>query len=121
MLVIKFFTLIIIYILFILILKRTSPLFQNLIFGRQSERDVAYKVGVYDYNFSGRNIGFGGFYQDNGFNSYALNFRAPNLFSNKLGLAVNHQDWKSREPLYFNEGVADYKYNNISLEILGVV
>jgi hypothetical protein len=85
-----------------------------------SERDVAYKVGVYDYNFLGKNIGFGGFYQNNGFDSYALNFRAPNLFSNTLGVAINHQDWKSREPLYFDEGVANYKYNNISFEILGL-
>lgn len=85
-----------------------------------SERDVAYKIGVYDYNLLGRNIGFGGFYQDNGFDSYALNFRAPNLFSSKFGLAINHQDWKSKEPLYFDKGVSNYKYNNISLEILGL-
>ncbi|TVZ56826.1 hypothetical protein OD91_2126 [Lutibacter sp. Hel_I_33_5] len=80
----------------------------------------SYKLGLYDYNFLGRNIGLGGFYQNNGFDTYAINFRAPNLFSRKWGLAINHQNWKSEEPLYFNSGSANYLYNNISFEILGL-
>ena len=31
------------------------------------------------------------------FYPYAVNFRAPNLFSKKWGLAVNYQNWKSEE------------------------
>ena len=85
-----------------------------------SDREVAYKIGLYDFNLLGRNITFGGFYQNNGFNSYAINLKAPYLFTNKLGVAINHQDWKSKEPLYFEEGVANYKYNNISFEVLGL-
>lgn len=80
----------------------------------------SYKLGVYDYNFLGRNITFGGFYQYNGFDTYAINFKAPNLFSNKLGLAINHQNWKSEEPLYFGDEDANYLYNNISFEVLGL-
>jgi hypothetical protein len=80
----------------------------------------SYKLGVYDYNFLGRNITFGGFYQNNGFDSYAINFRAPNLFSKNWGLAVNHQNWKSEEPLYFGNESANYLYNNISFEVLGL-
>lgn len=80
----------------------------------------SYKLGLYDYNFLGRNIAFGGFYQNNGFDSYAINFRAPNLFSNKWGLALNHQNWKSEEPLYFENKSANYLYNNISYEALGL-
>ncbi|WP_397445234.1 outer membrane protein assembly factor [Polaribacter sp. R77954] len=80
----------------------------------------SYKLGLYDYNFLGRNITFGGFYQFNGFDTYAVNFKAPNLFSNKWGLAVNHQNWKSEEPLYFDGQSANYLYNNISLEALGL-
>ncbi|MDY7395121.1 POTRA domain-containing protein [Aureibaculum sp. 2210JD6-5] len=89
-------------------------------FWTNNRSSIAYKLGVYDYNTFGRNIGFGGFYQNNGFDTYAVNFRAPQLFSKKLGLAVNHQNWKSQEPLYFDDDVANYKYNNISLEILGL-
>ena len=80
----------------------------------------SYKLGVYDYNFLGRNIVFGGFYQNNGFDSYGINFRAPNLFSKKWGLAVNHQNWKSEEPLYFGDKTANYLYNNISFEVLAL-
>lgn len=78
----------------------------------------SYKLGVYDYNFLGRNITFGGFYQYNGFDTYAINFKAPNLFSNKLGLAVNHQNWKSEEPLFFEGQSANYLYQNNAIEAL---
>lgn len=80
----------------------------------------SYKLGLYEYNFLGRNITLGGFYQFNGFDTYAVNFRAPNLFSKKWGLAVNHQNWKSEEPLYFGNQSANYVYNNISFELLAL-
>ncbi|WP_335682122.1 outer membrane protein assembly factor [Polaribacter sp. SA4-12] len=80
----------------------------------------SYKLGLYDYNFLGRNITFGGFYQNNGFDSYGINFKAPNLFSKKWGLAVNHQNWKSEEPLYFGDKTANFLYNNVSFEVLGL-
>lgn len=80
----------------------------------------SYKIGLYEYNFLGRNITLGGFYQFNGFDTYAVNFRAPNLFSKKWGLAVNHQNWKSEEPLYFGNQSANYVYNNISFELLAL-
>ena len=85
-----------------------------------TNNQFSYKLGLYDYNFLGKNITFGGFYQNNGFDSYAINFRAPNLFSKKWGLALNHQNWKSEEPLYFGEQSANYLYNNISFEALGL-
>ena len=80
----------------------------------------SYKLGLYDYNFLGRNITFGGFYQNNGFDSYGINFKAPNLFSRKWGIALNHQNWKSEEPLYFGNKTANYLYNNTSFEVLGL-
>ncbi|QTD38862.1 outer membrane protein assembly factor [Polaribacter batillariae] len=85
-----------------------------------TNNQFSYKLGLYDYNFLGRNITFGGFYQNNGFDSYAINFRAPNLFSKKWGVAINHQDWKSEEPLYFGDKTANYLYNNISFEVLAL-
>nr|WP_158842195.1 outer membrane protein assembly factor [Polaribacter sp. L3A8] len=89
-------------------------------FWTTTNQQFSYKLGLYDYNFLGRNITFGGFYQNNGFDSYAINFKAPNLFSKKWGLALNHQNWKSEEPLYFGEKTANYLYNNISFEALGL-
>lgn len=80
----------------------------------------SYKLGLYEYNFLGKNITLGGFYQYNGFDSYGINFKAPQLFSKTWGLAINHQNWKSEEPLYFGNQTANYLYNNISFEVLGI-
>ncbi len=85
-----------------------------------TNKQTAYKIGLADYNFLGRNIALGGFYQNNGFDSYGINFRAPTLFSNKWGLALSHQKWVSEEPLYFDDKTANYKYQNTSYELLGL-
>ena len=80
----------------------------------------SYKLGLYDYNFLGKNMTLGGFYQNNGFDTYGLSFKASNLFSNKWGLSFNFQNWKSEEPLYFNNNSANYMYNNISYEAMAL-
>lgn len=82
--------------------------------------EFAYRLGLYEFNLFGRNITFGGFYQKDIYNSYAINFRAPYLFSNKMGLAINHQDLTTQEPVFFDDETADYKYRNKSFEILGL-
>jgi len=82
--------------------------------------EFAYRLGLHEFNLLGRNIGFGGFYQKDIYSSYAINFRAPYLFSNTLGLAINYQDLTTQEPVFFDNTTADYKYNNQSLEILGL-
>ncbi|CAM1373896.1 conserved hypothetical protein [Tenacibaculum litopenaei] len=85
-----------------------------------TNRRLAYKVGLYEYNLLGRNLRVGGFYQHNGFDSYGVQFEAPTLFSRNFGLAFYHQSWKSEEPLYFDQASANYKYENISYELLGL-
>lgn len=85
-----------------------------------TNNQFSYKLGIYDFNFLGRGIAFGGFYQNNGYDTYSVNFRAPYLFNKKLGLAINHQNWKSEEPLYFKSERANYLYNNKSIEVLGL-
>ena len=87
-------------------------------FWTTTNKQFAYKIGLYEHNFLGRNMAFGGFYQNNGYHSYGINFKAPYLFSKKLGLAVNHTNWSSEEPLYFDNGSANYKYQNISFETM---
>jgi outer membrane protein assembly factor BamA len=82
--------------------------------------EFAYRLGLYEFNLFGRNITFGGFYQKDVYSSYAINFRAPYLFSRKLGLAVNFQDLTTQEPVFFNNTSADYRYQNTSREILGL-
>jgi outer membrane protein assembly factor BamA len=103
-----------------IIVEENFTLLPEINFWTTTNQQFSYKLGLYDYNFLGRNMVFGGFYQNNGFDSYGVNFRAPNLFSKKWGLALNHQNWKSEEPLYFDDKTANYLYNNISYEVLGL-
>jgi len=85
-----------------------------------NDDEFAYRVGVYDFNTLGRNIAFGGFYQRDIFDSFGINLRAPFVFNNKIGLALNFQSLTTQEPVFLDEGTADYKYNNTSFEILGL-
>ncbi|WP_375238507.1 outer membrane protein assembly factor [Aurantibacter sp.] len=85
-----------------------------------NNNEFAYRLGLYEFNLFGRNIIFGGFYQKDVYSSYAINFRAPYLFSRKLGLAVNFQDLTTQEPVFFNNSSADYRYQNTSREVLGL-
>lgn len=92
----------------------------DVAFWSATNNRFAYRLGASEYNLFGRNICVGGYYQNNGFDTYAVHFRAPNLFSKKLGLAINYQDWKSEEPLFFDNRSANYLYNNVSTEVLGI-
>lgn len=82
--------------------------------------EFAFRVGLYEFNLFGRNITIGGIYQDDIYSSYGVNFRAPFLFSKKLGLALNYSNLTTEEPVFLDSGIADYKYNNTSYEILGL-
>lgn len=85
-----------------------------------SNDDFAFRVGIQEFNFTGRNITIGGFYQKDIFNSYGLLFRAPYLFSAKAGLAVSYNNLKTQEPIFFDNSTADYKYHNSAIEVLGL-
>ena len=82
--------------------------------------EFAFRVGLQEFNFLGQNITLGGFYQYDIFSSYGLNIRAPYLFSKHLGLALNYQDLTTQEPVFLDNGTADYKYNNESIEVLAL-
>lgn len=85
-----------------------------------NDDEFAYRLGLYEFNLFGRNMTFGGFYQKDIYSSYALKFKAPYLFSRQFGLAVNYQDLTTQEPVFFDNTTADYKYNNQSIEVLGL-
>jgi len=85
-----------------------------------NDDEFAYRLGLYEFNMFGQNIAFGGFYQKDIYGSYAINFRAPNLFGRHLGLAINYQDLTTLEPVFFDDTTANYKYNNESIELLGL-
>lgn len=85
-----------------------------------SNDEFAFRVGLQEFNFLGRNITLGGFYQYDVFNSFGVNFRAPYLFSNKLGLAISYKNLSTQEPVFFGNTTADYRYNNYGFEAMGL-
>ncbi|MEX0289280.1 MAG: POTRA domain-containing protein, partial [Flavobacteriaceae bacterium] len=82
--------------------------------------EFAFRIGLQEFNFLGRNITLGGFYQYDNFSSYGVTVRAPQLFTKKLGLAFTYQDLTTQEPVFFETATADYKYNNRGFELLGL-
>ncbi len=85
-----------------------------------NDDEFAYRLGLHEFNLFGQNITLGGFYQKDIFDSYAINLRAPFLFSRQLGLAINYQNLTTQEPVFFDNTTADYRYNNESIELLGL-
>ncbi len=83
--------------------------------------ELAYLLGVYDFNFLGNNITLGGVFQRDIYNSYNINFKAPFLFSRHCGIALSHSNLTTQEPVFLSNGSADYKYNNTSFESLFLV
>ena len=101
-------------------IEENFTLIPNLSVYTTNNDEFAFRVGLYEFNTLGRNIAFGGFYQRDVFDSYGINLRAPFLFNNKIGLALNFQSLTTQEPVFLEAGTADYEYNNTSFEILGL-
>lgn len=85
-----------------------------------NDDEFAFRLGLNEFNFLGRNISVGGFYQKDIYNSFAVNLRAPFLFSKHFGLAANWQSLTTLEPVFFENSSSNYKYNNTSYEVLGL-
>jgi len=83
-----------------------------------NDDEFAYRLGLTEFNTFGRNIALGAFYQKDIYSSFAVNFRAPFLFTRSLGLALSYQDLTTQEPVFFDNTQADYRYNNTSFEAL---
>ncbi len=81
---------------------------------------TAYRVGLIDFNFLGKNNTIEAFYQYNGVSSYGFNVSSPFLFSSKFGLEANFQKLGSIEPIFFGGLKANYEYINTAAELLGV-
>jgi len=101
-------------------IEENRTLIPNVNIWTTTENQFSYKVGVNEFNFLGKGIGIGAYYQNNGYDTYGINFSAPYLFSKKIGISLAHQSWKSKEPLYFKNNVAQYAYHNTSYEVLAM-
>lgn len=85
-----------------------------------SNDDFAFRIGLEEFNFLGRNIEIGGFYQYDIFSSFGVNIKAPYLFSDKFGLGLSYKDLTTQEPVFFENADAQYKYNNHGVELSGL-
>jgi len=92
----------------------------NLQLWTTDEAEAAYRVGIFDYNFLGRNNTVGGYYQSNGIPSFGVFFSAPFLFSANFGIESSFQKLASIEPIFINAFPARYEYTNTGVELLGV-
>ncbi len=78
--------------------------------------DFAFRVSVFEFNGFGNNQLIGGFYERDVFNSFGFFWEHPFLFGNKLGLGFNYQNLSSQEPVFFEEGTKDYRFDSKSVE-----
>ncbi|MEO9892092.1 POTRA domain-containing protein [Aurantibacter sp.] len=85
-----------------------------------SNDEFAFRIGLQEFNFLGRNITLGAFYQYDVFNSYGLQVKAPYLLGRKWGLSLDYHDLKTLEPIFFDDTAADYSYNNKAIELLAL-
>ena len=82
--------------------------------------EIAYTIGLTEHNLFKRSISLGAWYQRNVFDSYSVSLNAPYLFSPKTGLSVSYNNLTTQEPVFFSDGTVNFKYNNESLEVLGL-
>ncbi len=86
-----------------------------------NDDEFAFRVGLQEFNFLGRNMTLGAFYQYDVFSSFGANLRAPFLFSETFGLSIAYQNLTTQEPVFLDNGTAEYRYNNESIEVLGLI
>ncbi|MBU2901070.1 outer membrane protein assembly factor [Maribacter dokdonensis] len=85
-----------------------------------SNDNFAFRVGLQEFNSFGQNITLGAFYQYDNYSSFGVSVRAPYLVTNKLGLALNYNNFTTLEPVFFENDTADYRYSNTGFELLAL-
>ena len=81
-----------------------------------NDGSFAYRVSAFEFNLFGNNQLLGGFYEKNVFNSYGAFWEHPFLFSDKLGVGLNYQNVTTQEPVFFDQGDKNYRFNSEMVE-----
>lgn len=81
-----------------------------------NDGSFAYRLSVFEFNLLGNNQLVGGFFEKNVFSSYGVFWEHPFLFSDKVGLGFNYQNVTTQEPVFFEEGEKDYRFNSEMFE-----
>lgn len=81
-----------------------------------NDGSFAYRLSVFEFNLFGNNQLVGGFYEKNVFSSYGAFWEHPFLFSDKVGVGLNYQNVTTQEPVFFQEGDKNYRFNSEMFE-----
>ena len=76
-----------------------------------NDGSLAYGLSAFEFNFLGNNQLLGASYDRNVFDSYIIFWEHPFLFSDKVGVAFNYQNSTTQQPVFFEEGEKDYRFN----------
>ncbi len=98
------------------ILDENFTIIPGLRIATANDGSFAYRLSVFEFNFLGNNQLLGGYYERNVFDSYGLFWEHPFLFSDKAGVGFNYQDITRQEPIFFDEGTKDYRFNSRQIE-----
>lgn len=79
-----------------------------------------FQVGGSEANLFGRGHKFYAFYQYYDRHSFAANLSLDRLGGSPWGVEFNFVKWGTREPLFFDEGVVEYNYDNFTYGINGI-
>lgn len=97
-------------------IEETNTIIPTVNFWTASNQQFSYQLGLKEFNFLGENRQLGAFYRNNGFHSFSINYKDPFLFSATTGVSLTVQSLTSLEPLFFDNGSANYEYTNSSIE-----
>lgn len=81
-----------------------------------NDGSFAYRLSVFEFNLLGNNQLVGGFFERNVFDSYGVFWEHPFLFSDKVGIGLNYQNVTTQEPVFFDDGIKDYRFNSEMFE-----
>ncbi|MEM9142530.1 MAG: POTRA domain-containing protein [Bacteroidota bacterium] len=81
-----------------------------------NDGSFAYRLSAFEFNLFGNNQLLGGFYERNIFDSYGFFWEHPFLFSDKVGIGFSYQDATTQQPIFFEEGEKDYRFNSEMFE-----
>ncbi|MEO0571847.1 MAG: POTRA domain-containing protein [Bacteroidota bacterium] len=100
----------------IYILDENFTIIPGLRINTANDGSFAYRLSAFEFNFLGNNQLLGGYFERNVFNSYGVFWEHPFLFSDKVGVGFNYQDITRQEPIFFDEGERDYRFNSRQVE-----
>ncbi len=97
-------------------IEENFTLIPGLQISTANDGSFAYNISAFEFNLGGNNQLLGAFYQKNVFDSYGAFWEHPFLFSDKLGIGFNYQNITTQEPVFFDDGDKNYRFNSENIE-----